>query len=667
MGIAVHKTHKAINSKYMNQIKLIIILLLSGVTVIAQDNALFYIEKDPISISEFKYIYEKNNRDKADYSKKSIDEYLELYINFKLKVHKARELGYHQSESYQKELMGYRSQLADSYVIDKEVISRMVDEIYNRQQQDVELKHILISVGRKTSKEQEQQAYKQILKIKKELDNGMDFNRAVLQYSQDRNSATDGGNIGYVHAPLPDGFIELEDVAYTLNPGQISQPIRSDLGYHILKVESKRIARGTMEARHLLIRKKSSSGIPLAGVYPKIKKIYDNIVKGERTFEQSTVISSEDKDTKGNNGDLGFFTIGQYEQSFEDAAFGLTKDGDISEPVETSIGWHIIKRVSKRSLDSKDVIKERLKGAPNQGDRFERLRDQVVHEIKKEASFKEDKKLLNNFTNALSDDYFNYNWKVPEMADDVLLSFGSDEYRISNFIAFVKKNSKERMRAKGQISVGQSVEEIYKSYITTKAISFAEDRLEDRYPEFKNLMREYKEGILLFDIAKDMIWDKASRDTAAISKFFNSNDQNYKWKKRARITKYSIKTIEPSKVSSIVTYAKKNNAEDVLALFNKGREILIHNEETLEQGHKTLKNIAIEEGFVSKPVFNENLKVTTFIKVEEHIPARNKTLKEAKGYVISDYQDQLDKDWIEELKKEYRVKIQNKQLKRLYN
>ncbi len=650
----------------MNQIKLVLILLLIGTTSIAQKDALFHIEKEPVTISEFKYIYEKNNRDKADYSKPSVDEYLDLYINFKLKVHKARELGYHQSEIYKRELMGYRSQLADSYIIDKEVISRMVDEVYARQQEDVELKHILISVARKTAAEQEEQAYKQILKVKKAIDDGMDFGRAVLQYSQDRNSAAEGGDIGYINAPLPDGYIEIEDAAYNLKTGDISEPIRTDLGFHIVKVINKRPARGTMEAQHLLIRKKSASGIRLAGALPKAKKIYESIVSGERSFDEATIISSEDKDTKGNKGNLGFFTIGQYERSFEDAAFALAKDGDISEPVETSLGWHIIKRVSKRQMDTRDVIKERLKSAPKQGDRFERIRGDVVNEIKKEASFKEDKKLLEEFTNALSDDYFNYNWQIPEIADKTLITFGSDQHKISDFIGFVKKNSKERMRSKGQESIGQSVQGIYNSYVTTKAIAYAEDRLEERYPEFENLMREYKEGILLFDIAKDMIWDKASKDTTAIAKFFESNGDNYKWKNRAQLTRYSVRTTDPAQVAPMVTYAKDNPSKKVLALFNKGKEIMLINEETLEEGHKNLEDVEIKTGYITKPVYNDKLKVTTFVKVEKVIPSRNKTLKEAKGYVISDYQDQLDKNWVKELKKEYKVKVQNKQLKRLY-
>ena len=666
MSTSVHHSYKVFNYKNMNQIRLVFILLMIVTTSVAQDDALFFIEKDPISISEFKYIYEKNNRENADYSKPSIDEYLDLYINFKLKVHKARALGYDQSKSYQQELQGYRSQLADSYIIDKEVISRMVDEVYERQKQDVELKHILISVERKTSAEQEEQAYKQVLKVKKAIDDGMGFGRAVLQYSQDRNSAAEGGDIGYVHAPLPSGYIEIEDVAYSLDVGQISEPIRTDLGFHIIKVISKRPARGTMEAQHLLIRKKSPSGILLAGAQPKAQKIYESIVSGERSFDEATIISSEDKDTKGNKGHLGFFTIGQYERSFEDAAFALAKDGDVSKPVETSIGWHIIKRVSKRPLDTKNVIRERLKSAPKQGDRFERIRGDVVDEIKKEASFKEDQKLLTEFTSALSDDYYNYNWKVPEIEDKTLITFGADQHMMSDFAGFVKKNSKERMRSKGQESIEQSVQGIYNTYVTTKAIAFAENRLEDRYPEFNNLMREYKEGILLFDIAKDMIWDKASKDTAAIETFFQSNEDNYKWKKRARLTRYSVRTTEPAQVTTMVTYAKNNTSEDVLAVFNKGKELVISNKETLEEGHKNLKDIPMESGYVSKPVYNDKLRVTTFVKVEEVIPARNKTLKEAKGYVISDYQDQLDKEWIEDLKREYKVKIQNKQLKRLY-
>ncbi len=650
----------------ISHIKLMVLFILPSFVCDAQDEVLFRIGSDVVTVSEFKYIYEKNNRDKADYSKESIEEYLDLYINFKLKVHKARELGYDDSDTYKKELEGYRQQLADSYVIDKEVITRMVNEIYERQKYDIEVRHIIIPSPEKSPQSQQVLAEQKINEASRQIREGMLFDIAVQQFSQDRNSARLGGDLGFIHAPLPEGYVAFEDAAYTLSPGSISEPIKTKQGYHIIQVVSKRPARGTMEAEHLLIRKNSPGGIPLAAAKVNVDKIYAEIKAGTKTFDQATIVSSEDRETKGNTGYLGFFTIGQYERSFEDAAFALKADGDISEPIETSIGWHIIRRVSRKELDTKELIRERLSNAPKQGERFDRVSRDVVNEIKKEANFKEDKSLLQEYSNKLSNDFFDYSWKLPENDDKTLLSFGSDKYDLNDFTSYAKKNSKARMRAKGQISIKKAVEELYESFVTTKAIAFAEDRLEDRYPEFKNLMREYREGILLFDIAKDMVWDKAASDTTAINDYFKDHREDYRWKDRAETTQYTVRSLEPKLITDIITNAKKSNSALLVKRYNSEKELIIFRKETLEKGHKNLAELSLEPGFVSPPVFNSKLKLTTFTKVEDVTPARLKTLKEAKGYVISDYQDHLDKIWIEELKDEYKVKIDKKRLKNLF-
>jgi len=632
----------------------------------AQDKTLFTIDKEEVTVSEFQYIYEKNNRDKADYSEQSLKEYLELYINFKLKVHKAKEEGYDQTETYQRELAGYRQQLADSYVIDKEVIAKMADEIHRRQQQDVELQHIFINAPVKSSVESIDQARASINDIKTKLDGGLQWDRAVVQFSQDRASAKYNGDIGFINAPLPEGFVALENQAYLLKVGQISTPVQTKNGFHIIKVVSKRPARGTMEAKHLLIRKEKN-GIPLANAKPRIKKIYEEIKSGQKTFSQATIVSSEDTDTKGNEGYLGSFGIGQYDRSFEDAAFAITEDGEISEPIETSVGWHIIQRVSKRPLDALDIIHERIKNSPRQGERFERIRQAVVSDIKKEAKYKEDTKLLDTYIAGLTDEYFTYRWKSDGAKNGMLLSYGSDQHDLADFASYLKKNSKARMRDRNQRSIKASVYDLFKSYSTTKAIAYAEDRLEDRYPEFRNLMREYREGILLFDIAKDRIWDKAASDTSAIKEYFAGHSDDYVWKERYKLTQFTIRSITPTQVTQILNTARTmGSTKGLKEIYNKDKELILHREETLEAGHKSLEGMTLRNGFVSSPKFNNKLKLTTFTKVEEVIPARPKTLNEAKGYVISDYQDQLDKEWIQQLRGEYKVKINQKRLKGLY-
>ncbi len=629
-----------------------------------KDEVLFYIENNPVSVSEFKYIYEKNNREKADYTQASIEEYLDLYINFKLKVQKAKDLGYHETDAYKQELSGYRKQLADSYIIDKEVYDKMIDQVYERQQYDLELSHILIPLSTNANTEALDDAFNRIQSVKEAIDKGIPFEQAVVRYSQDPNSASQGGNIGYVSAPLPDGYVVLENEAYSLEVGEISKPIKTNMGYHIVKLLSKRPARGRMTAEHILIRT-VRNGIRLADGYRRIHSIHKEITSGAISFENAVIKYSDDRETKGQGGLIGTFGIGEYEKSFEDGAFDLKNNGDISEPVETSLGWHIIRRVSVNAPETREIIEYRIVNDPKRGERFQLIYDEVISSIKSESRFKANQETLYSFIAELDDTFFSYNWTYDNGSNDELISLGSDRYDLNAFVEFVKLNSKERMKAQGQYSIEQTVNKLYEEFIAVKALVYAENRLEDRHPDFKNLMREYREGILLFDITKDFVWDKASKDTSGVRQFFEKNRQDYMWEDRARITSYAIRTVEPPRITPILTAARTNAPEVVAEMFNTENELVTYKEELLEKKDKTLEGIVLEKGHVAEPQFHRNLNVTTFTKVEDVLPARLKTLKEARGYVISDYQDELDKMWVQELKNEYKVRIRKKTLKKL--
>jgi len=439
----------------------------------------------------------------------------------------------------------------------------------------------------------------------------------------------------------------------------------SVLSPHLCLMVSKRPARGIIEAQHLLIRKEKN-GIPLAGASIKAQKLYDQIKNGESTYERAVLVSSEDTETKGNKGNLGFFGIGQYDRAFEDAAFALANDGDISQPVETAIGYHIIRRVSKKPLRTKAQILENVKGKSVKGERYEKTRKVVVSSIKKQSGYKEDRSRLHEILGPNIDDtYYTYQWRPAEYTDGQIINYAEQVYMLSDFAAYVREQTKMRMKAKGQLTHQQLTDELFESFVDDMAIKYAESHLEERYPEFNNLMREYREGILLFDVTKDHVWDKAAQDTAAINTFFKANKELYKWDERVRITNYTIRSQEPVLVTKVMNASRNKNPQELRKLFNVEEDIVLHNKEVLEKTEKSLEKITLKPGSVTSPTFNNGLKIATFKKIEEIIPARQKTLKEARGYVISDYQDQLEEEWIADLRKEFKVKINKKTLSRL--
>ncbi len=645
---------------------LLAVLCLRSTSIVAQNdegNVLFDINGVPVHLSEFQYIYEKNNRDNADYSKASVDEYLDLYINFKLKVRKAKDLGYAKTEAYKEELAGYRKQLADSYVIDKEVIERIANETLARKQYDVAVHHILITSPPNSHKDRVSVAKMKIAEIRKEIIDGLSFEEAAARYSHDRNSAKIGGDIGYMTASLPDAFIELEDAIYTLPKGELSQPLKTDLGYHIVKVVDKRAARGTMEAAHILLRKSSSNGFPIAGMRERAAVLKKEILDGKISFEDAAVNKSEDKTSSSKGGYLGFFGIGQFEASFEDVAFSMDADGTISDPVETSIGWHIIKRISKRPGAEKSAIKESVRSQMQQGKRFDRTRDVVVKELQKEANFKERREFIELFSDSIDNTFFDYSWQAPDFSNINLFSYDGKQYGLKDFAKFAKTNSKTRLRAKGNKELSELVFELYDDFVAEEAIIYAESHLEERYLDFKNLMREYEEGILLFEITKNEVWDKAASDSLGIAKYYARHSGDYNWTKRVRLTNYSVRNNDPNEIHKYFSAAKELNPKQMLDKFNSEKELVMYTQDVLGLEAEPLRGLPLEANVVSAPQINNSLKMTTFKKIEEILPAGPKTLKEAKGYVISDYQDELEKAWIKELKKEYKVNLKKKTLR----
>lgn len=638
---------------------LLMIQVLSG----QKNDVLFSVEDSPVSVSEFKYIYEKNNRENASYTKESIEEYLELYINFKLKVQRAKELGLHNKESYKQELLGYRRQLADSYVIDREVIDQIVDDIFERKKTDVQVKHILVSVRKKTSEAATDNALRKLKVIQEALKNGMSFEAAAKQYSDDKGSGANNGNIGYISAALPDGYVELENAIYEMKVGEVSAPVRTDLGFHILKVESIRPSRGKMEVQHILIRNKKNGRISTDSK-SRIDTIYQILSRDGSKFDMMAKTLSEDKQTAGKNGQLGFFGIGEYEQSFEDGAFALLNDGDLSKPVETSIGWHVIKRLSKKSHDTKEQLKAMVKGQLNEGERFEIQKAKVVEEIKVEGGFIEYPEAIILFRDSLNNSFFEYNWTVTDYPDKVICKLGDKSYVLNDFAEFCKSSGKTRLKASNR-DIDALVTELYSNFVQAKSIAFIEEKLEDRYDEFRNLLREYEEGILLFEITKDEVWDKASKDTIGLKNYFQGHSEKYIWEPRADVSSYSVRSVDKKVIAMILNDARIMEPQELLEKYNVGREVIMHETAKVERSSELVRGLQFSDGMFSRAKFNNGLKITTFNKIEKTYPAAKKSLKESKGYVISDYQDQLEKEWIKSLRTKYDVNISKKVLKNL--
>ncbi len=633
------------------------IFILSAVVAQNDDPVLFSVEDDPVHVSEFTYIYSKTNGDKADFSKKSLEEYLDLYTKFKLKVQKAKEMRLDTIEQLNKELAGYRRQLADSYLIDKEVTEKLIREAYDRIRQDVDISHILFSVNEGRT----QEAYQKALVVKKQLDAGEDFSRLAQQFSTDPSAAKNGGRIGYITAVLPNGFYALETAAYNQEVGAIGGPILTNAGYHLLKVNGRRPARGEIEVAHILIRNKE--GREPTEVKQRIDSIYQALQNGA-DFEQLAKDLSEDRLSAQQGGYIGFFGINRYEKAFEDAAFRLTEDATLTPPFESSVGWHVIKRISKRDIQPYEVEKSRLENKIKSDPRFEIAKAGMIERIKRNAKFKAYPDVLDKFIASESDTFLTFRWRPPEpRPQETLIELGGEKFSLGDFMAYVRGDASRKRLSMGRTTeLETAIKSLYKDYVDASCLKYEERQLEKKYPDFKNLMREYEEGILLFEATKMLVWDKASQDSVGLAAFFDKNSGLYRWEERARMSLYRLSGNDRPQLETIRAYAENHSREEVLAKFNTDEKIVLAGEErTMERTRaRMLGRLPWRVGGMSDNKPENRGSIYSFYKIEELLPAGPKTLSEARGYVVADYQDFLEEQWVEELRKEYRVKLNKK-------
>lgn len=648
---------------------ILFVLFLANVQLQAQkETVLFSVDGVDVPLSEFEYIYKKTNGDKADFSKASVDEYLELYKKFKLKVKRAKDMKLDTIPALQKELEGYRRQLADSYLTDKEVTENLVKEAYERSKEDVDVSHIMISVKGNASPADTLKAFQNALQIKQQINSGkITFEQAALEKSADKSAKTNKGRLGYVTALFPNGFYGLESAAYTQKVGVVGGPVRTDAGYHIVKVNGKRPARGEMEAAHILLRVDPKKGND-AAAKSKIDSLYTLLKKGE-DFAGLARKFSEDKLTARKGGNIGFFGIRKYEKSFEDAAFGLNKDGDYTKPFKSSVGYHIVKRISKRDAEAYEIAKRRLQPKVQKDTRHQRAKAVMINRIKKEGGFSEKKSIYNTFKDSLKADFMTYKWKAPkEGSDQVLFQFNNEmKYTLGDFAKYCQNNSRKRIRGASKTKPQGMVDNLYTDFVDEKCIKYEESQLEKKYPEFRALMREYEEGILLFEATKMLVWDKASQDTIGLDEYYQNNKDNYQWKERARITYYSVSSESANEMPKIAKSIGKLTAKEIEEKFNSSEKtILVTKERILERGKdENLDKIDWKVGNKTDWIVDRNTNAATIMKIEELIPPSRKTLKEARGYVIADYQDFLEKQWVEELKKDYAIKVNEKVYKKM--
>lgn len=616
---------------------------------------LFTIDGKPYYTDEFVRIYNKNLDLVKDDSQKDLDNYLNLFIGYKLKVSKANKLGLQNGRKYQGELKSYRNQLAKSYLTDTKVTKELVDEAYSRSKKEIKASHILLLVDENALPADTLKAYNKALDVRKKALAGEDFGKLAEQYSEDPSAKENKGDLGYFSVFRM--VYPFESGAYTTPKGEISKIVRSRFGYHVIKVTDVRNNRGDVTVAHIMIMKpKKDSPEEDAKAKSTIEDIYKKLKQGE-DFTSLAKQFSEDKSTSSVGGKLNRFGSGELSSTvFEDQAFALKQAGDISAPFESQHGWHIVKLIEKHKDKPFEEIKGEFENKIRKDERSKLIEKSMTEKLKKKYTVKKDAAVYAKALKSLNDKIYTQSWELPKDIDtytQTILSINNDKkFTAQDFLTYVNMEQKAGLIVK---PLAKQVDILFEAFSANKLNAYYNDNLETEFPEFGMIMGEYRDGLLLFDLMEKEIWEKAKTDTIALESFYKNNINNYQWKTRVDGDIYS------STKEDVIKKARKFLKKDKDAAYIKSELNKDNKVEVLEKsGIFDVDSDALPKQKEWKTGVSDIIKEGDYyyvVKVVSVLPAGPKTFEESKGKVINDYQQQLESTWVSGLEKEFSVEV----------
>ena len=643
----------------MNKFIVLAITLVLGSAAFSQDDpVIMTIDDKEITKTEFLQIYLKNNND-PKYDKQSLGEYVELFTKFKLKVAEAEVLGYDTIPKLMKELRGYTKQLALPYLVDSLKTEALVKEAYTRTANEVRASHILIKVDPKASPADTLVAWNKIMALKKQIEAGEDFGAIAKTSSQDPSAVNNEGDLGFFTAFQM--VYQFEDKAYNTEVGKISMPFRTRFGYHILKVDEKRAARGSIETAHIMVAARESDGKPaMDDARKKIDEIYELLNKGGN-FEELVKKFSDDPSSVDKEGKLPTFGTGTTTRmvpAFEDAAFKLKNDGDFSMPVKTAYGFHIVKRLNWTEVPAFEILEENLSSRVAKDERSKQTQSSFVSKLKVEYKFKDkSKKGLKWFYENVDSTYYQGQFSADQLTKNKpLFKMDKKKFNSSEFAEFLE-SSQRSIRPQG--SMIALIDNQYKIWEKSTILDYEESKLTGKYPDFKALVTEYHDGILLYEVMSDLVWNKAMKDTTGLKAFHAEHQADYVWGTRLDSDVFECYSAEAAKaVYSTLTSAAADSLEvsEVVALVNVESELNVRHRNGKFDTSKTryLKDQKLNMGVNEVYEYDGKFYV---IRVDEILEPSEKEFSEAKGAITSDYQNYLEQEWLKELRKNHTVKI----------
>lgn len=627
-----------------------------------------------VTVKEFTDVYNKNNLKGDVVERKTVDEYLDLFASFRMKVMEAYEMKLDTNAKFKKELEGYRKQLAKPYFTNDEISEELVEEAYQRKQKDIRASHILITCDKHALPSDTLKAYNKAMDIRKKALKGEDFAKLADTYSQDPSArgqkATDKsparpgnhGDLGYF--TVFDMVYPFETGAYNTKEGEVSMPVRSDYGYHVIKVNSITDALGVINAAHIFLQlPPDASEEDIANVKTKADNIYNELVAQQgKNWNDEVARYSDDRGSAVKNGALSPFTVSRIVPEFVEVLKQL-QPGEFSKPVRTNYGYHIIKFIGSSKVGSFEKEKQALTERVEKDMRSKKSEQVVLQQIKKDYGFKSNDKNVMEFMATIDSTILRGSYVPSNDADmdAVLFSIGKANSTVGDFVQYIKA----KQNPQKYVTVQTYAYQLYEAFQNQKIMDYADEHLEEHYPEFKTLVKEYNDGILLFDLMNKEVWNKAVSDTAGLQDFYARNTAKYMWNDRVKACVITVS--KPESLPKVKKYLADGVPFDSLrTTLNRDtvRFVRVQNGFFQKGDNQFVDETIWKSGMMNEiPSTADNS--TVIVNIIEVRKPEPKTLREAKGLVTSDYQLELEEKWMESLHEKYPVVVDEKVLEKV--
>ena len=611
---------------------------------ITENDILLTISGEPVSANEFMRVYNKNLNLVQDDSQKEVDSYLELFVNYKLKLAEAKALRYDKDPAYINEFMSYKNQLIQTYLTDKNVTDDLVREAYYRTENEVKAQHILVLLDEvetdtlaaysKIEAYRERFLNEDFESLKKELHNGKSV------FVED---------LGYFSAFKM--VYNFESAAYATEVGSVSQPFRTRFGFHVVKVLDKRKSKGQVSVAHIMIANTQKDTTLVAK--DRIQELHRLLLQGE-DFGELAKQFSDDKSSSIRGGELKPFKSGQINSEiFETTAFELSPSNPISIPIQTQFGWHILKYINRKQVQSFEELQSELESRVGKDSRSQLVKAKMLEQLLAEYQIETPNSNLAKFESNLNYNTSKNVWELPSNFNksQSFLNIKNQTHTYLDFLEFLNNNLKS---IKKEWPTSVVVKKQYASFLEKSVFRYKEENLEKENKEFSYILNEYREGLLLFELMQDKIWEGAKNDSIGLQEFYNLNKQNYIWPDR--IEGSVARSSKAKYIKRVRKYWAKNKSIKLIdEVLNKKQQNVIFSNGELELGHPTLpKSIPYKTGLSNVIKENSNFYV---INVTALKPTTLKTFEEAKGQLLADYQIVLESEWINDLRAKFKVVI----------